>query len=105
MKRTAVVAKSLVIAGCVTLLGMGAGHAGQPTADRGTVYHPAPVKQRVVLVRVTGSLIPQRVVLRGNNVDSASPLYVMQGNDLLRSGSSDISGILRTDPSVTFRRR
>jgi len=28
----------------------------------------------------------------------------MQGHDLLRSGSSDVAGILRQDPSITFRR-
>src|SRR3954449_4707337 len=104
MKRTSLVAKSVIIAGCVTLLGISAGHAGQKTGNARPVDQTHSVKQRVVLVHVTGSLIPQQVVLMGNNVNSASPLYVMQGHDLLRSGSSDVAGILRQDPSITFRR-
>jgi hypothetical protein len=62
--------------------------------------------ERVILVPVTGSWIPQRVVVMGGRqVNSASPLVVFQGNDLYRSGATTVSGILAQDPSITFRRR
>lgn len=66
---------------------------------RTQMQRPAPV-QRIVLVQTTGSLIPQRVVISGNQVNSASPLFVLQSRDLLRTGATDVAGMLRTDPSI-----
>ena len=60
--------------------------------------------ERVVYVKVTGSLIPQRVVLMGNQVNGASPIFVLQSHDLLRSGSATVEGMLTLDPSVFVRR-
>jgi outer membrane cobalamin receptor len=62
-------------------------------------------KPRVILVHVTGSRIPQRVVLNGTQVNSASPLTIMGRHDLSRSGASTVEGILARDPSISFRRR
>jgi hypothetical protein len=58
----------------------------------------------VVLSDVTGSRIPQHVVRKGRQVNSASPLYVVQGNDLLVSGSVSVAGILANDPNISTRR-
>lgn len=59
-------------------------------------------RQRVILVEVTGSRIPQRVVLMGTQVNSGSPLFVIQGNDLVRSGATSVAGILSIDPNISF---
>jgi hypothetical protein len=64
-----------------------------------------PPRERVVLVQVTGSLIPQRVVLNGRQVNSASPMSMYGRNDLSRAGASTVEGILARDPSISFRRR
>ena len=72
--------------------------------DQGRLRN-APLKSRVILVQVTGSWIPQRVVVKGQQVNSASPLWVVQGTELLRSGSTSVEGILAMDPSITFTRR
>ena len=69
-----------------------------------TVASPVRVVERVVYVRVTGSLIPQRVVLVGNNVNGASNMFVLQSHDLLRSGSATVEGMLLLDPSISFSR-
>lgn len=63
----------------------------------------ATVKPRVihVYVEVTGSRIPQRVVLMGQQINSASPLYVVQGQDLNRTGSTSVIGMLSLDPNIT----
>jgi hypothetical protein len=72
-------------------------------------YRPIVAKARtqkvVVWSLVTDSRIPQRVVLRGQQVNSGSPVYMVQGdNELLRSGATSIIGILSQDPSITTRR-
>ena len=63
----------------------------------------AAVKPRVIWVYVTDSRIPQRVVLRGQQVDSASPIYVVQGGELLRGGGTSVIGMLSLDPSISQR--
>ncbi|MGH8094224.1 MAG: hypothetical protein ACREIF_12260 [Chthoniobacterales bacterium] len=59
-----------------------------------------PQEARVILVDVTGSRIPQRVVLYGQQVTSGSPLYVVQGQELLNTGATSVAGLLSLDPSV-----
>lgn len=56
---------------------------------------------RVVYVQITGSHIPQRVLLYGNQVNSASPLYVVQSNGLIRTGATTVAGIISLDPNIT----
>jgi hypothetical protein len=62
-------------------------------------------KARVILCDVTGSRIPQRVTVGGQQVNSASPLVVYASPDLLRGGSSSVAGILALDPSISFGTR
>ena len=60
----------------------------------------------VVYTKVTGSLIPERVVLRGNTVNSSSPLTIIQGNELHSNGATSLYGMLALDPSIVrFRGR
>jgi len=66
------------------------------------VNKPAPT--RVVLVDVTGSRIPQRVVLSGQQATTGSPMYVIQGQELLNTGATSIGGLLALEPSITVRR-
>jgi hypothetical protein len=58
-------------------------------------------KPKVIFVEVTGSRIPQRVVLAGQQVNSGAPLYVVQGEDLSRTGATSVIGMLSLDPSIT----
>jgi hypothetical protein len=106
MKNTRLVAK-LVMASCVTAFGVAAAHAenNEVKESRARVV-TAPPRQRVILVTMTGSLIPQRVVLAGNCVNSASPLTVYGRHDLIRSGAVDVAGALaKIDPSIFITRR
>jgi len=61
--------------------------------------------QRVILVEVTGSRIPQRVVLYGQQANSGSPLYVVQGAELVNTGATSVGGLLSLDPSVSVSAR
>ena len=61
------------------------------------------VKPKVIFVEMTGSRIPQRVVLMGQQVNSTSALYVVQGDELLRTGATDVIGMLSLDPSISRR--
>jgi hypothetical protein len=69
---------------------------------RTTVVRPRTV---VILTQVTDSRIPQRVVLRGQQVNGASPVYVVQSNELLRTGAVSLAGLISQDPSITVGRR
>jgi hypothetical protein len=61
----------------------------------------AVLKPRVILVQVTGSWIPQRVVVYGQQANSGSPLYVVQGDELRRNGGVSVFDMLALDPSIT----
>lgn len=61
------------------------------------------VKPKVVWVYVTDSRIPQRVVLRGQHADSSSPMFVVQGEELSRTGATSVYGMLGLDPSISLR--
>ncbi len=74
--------------------------AANATPQKSSALPPVP---RVILVNITGSHIPQRVLLYGSQVNSASPLYVMQSNGLLKSGTASLLGLLATDPSIGHR--
>jgi hypothetical protein len=63
----------------------------------------AALKPRVILVQVTGSWIPQRVVVYGQQANSSSPLYVVQGDELRRNGGVSVFDMLALDPSITRR--
>jgi hypothetical protein len=70
-------------------------------------YQPIVAKAHpVIWSLVTDSRIPQRVVLKGRQVNSGSPIYMVSGdNELMRSGATTIAGILAADPSITVVRR
>ena len=113
MKLTSLIRCSLVGVACMGfMLGTAARAADNKSEskakskDSTQLYRSksAAVKPRVVYVEVTGSWIPQRVVVRGQQVDSASPVYVAQGNELLRTGATSVFGMISADPSV-FRGR
>src|ERR1051325_10116816 len=82
MKLTSIVWRSLVGVACMSFVfsAAAAGENNKPGYRewRGVVY-----------TKVTGSLIPERVVLRGNTVNSASPLTIIQGNELHSNGRSE----------------
>lgn len=65
----------------------------------------AAAKPRVILVEVTGSRIPQRVVVGGQQVNSSSPLYVVRDNEVARTGATSVYGMIAMDPSVGIIRR
>ena len=69
------------------------------------VQRASKVKPRVILVDVTGSRIPQRVVISGQQVNSGSPLAIYQADALRRGGAYSVTGMLAMDPSVSFVRR
>ena len=73
-----------------------------PTRAKSTAVKPRP---RVVLVEVTGSRIPQRVVLYGQQANSGSPMYVIQGQELANTGATSVGGLLSLDPSVSVNMR
>ena len=73
-------------------------------SDTGTVYagkyRVVKDGKYVIYTETTNSRIPERVVLRGQQANSSSPMYVVQGNGLLRTGATNIAGILALDPSI-----
>lgn len=108
MKLTSLIRKTLVGVACISfMIGATARAEGKFEAKnkhsrQGWQIEAVARKPKVILVEVTGSRIPQRVVIGGQQVNSAYPLLVIQGNGLLRSGSTNVSGILTIDPSITF---
>lgn len=114
MKLVSLVWKSLVGVACITFMlgtAMGAERKSESKVKRedSTQYRSKSADgklktNRVIFSVVTGSLIPQRVVIKGQQVNTAYPLYVIQGNGLVRSGATDVAGILANDPSITIRR-
>lgn len=76
-------------------------------SDTGTVYAG---KYRVVkdgkyiiYTETTNSRIPERIVLRGQQANTSSPMFVVQGRELIRTGATNLVGMLALDPSVTSR--
>jgi hypothetical protein len=104
MKVKSVIRTSLVGIACASFaLGTAAG-GQQKSVKKHSAQRYAVVRPQVVFVEVTGSRIPQRVVLTGQQVNSGSPLYVVQGNELSRTGATSVAGMISLDPSVTRTR-
>ncbi|MEY2525709.1 MAG: hypothetical protein QOE73_480 [Verrucomicrobiota bacterium] len=59
----------------------------------------------VIWVNVIGSHIPQRISVTGQHPDTASNVYVVQGDELNRAGATSVAGMLALEPSITFNRR
>ena len=97
MKLTSFVWRSLVGVACMSFV-LSAAAAGEK--DK-TGYKEW---RAVVYTKLTGSNIPERVVLRGSIVNSASPLSIMQGSELHANGATSVAGMLSLDPSIrSFR--
>lgn len=69
-------------------------------AKKAAAVRPA---QRVIYVDVTGSRIPQRVVVDGRQVNSASPLTVYSGGAISNSGATTVTSVLAFDPDITVK--
>jgi hypothetical protein len=99
MKLKSIVWRSLVGVACMSFM-LGTATAAEKKTARVkpgvTVW-----RNQVVLVQLTGSRIPQHVLIHGQNVDSASPVYVVENDNLHRTGAVSIVGMLSLDPSVT----
>lgn len=115
MKIATVIRGFLVGVACMSFMSAMSARAGDKTAQRKGSTHQVktatvaaqPVRPKVVLVEITGSRIPQRVVVSGRVVNSGAPLTVFRGDDLTRTGATTVAGILAQDPDITFgpRRR
>jgi hypothetical protein len=55
----------------------------------------------IIYTQTTNSRIPERIVVRGQQANTSSPMYVVQGNGLLRTGATNLLGMLALDPSIT----
>src|SRR4249919_2609773 len=99
----------LVLAGtgvaCVSFIGSTA-IAGQPPHTwyvKDGTYRVVQDGKVVIYTQTTNSRVPERVSVRGQQVNTSSPMYVVQGNELNRSGATTIAGMIGLDPSVTTR--
>ncbi|MGI9113717.1 MAG: hypothetical protein DLM52_02070 [Chthoniobacterales bacterium] len=110
MKTTPLVLKCVAVSVGIGLLSAPGLKANTNTADQSKNMPNVRVQQgipaeRVVLVQTTESRIPKRVVIAGNQVNGASAMYVLQSRDLLRTGATDVAGMLRNDPSISSSNR
>lgn len=64
-----------------------------------------PQVRTVIWVHLTDSRIPQRITVVGQHPDTASNMYVVRGDELLRQGGMSVASMLSLDPSITFDRR
>jgi adenine/guanine phosphoribosyltransferase-like PRPP-binding protein len=99
MKLKSIVWRSLVGVACMGFM-LATAAAGEKKVVKSG---PKVYKNQVVLVELTGSRIPQHVTIHGQNANSASPVYVVQNDELHRTGASTVGGMLALDPSITIR--
>jgi hypothetical protein len=59
----------------------------------------------VIWVDVIGSHIPQRISVTGQHPNTASNVYVVQGDELNRTGATSVAGMLSLDPNIAFNNR
>ena len=99
MKLKSIVWRSLVGVACMSFM-LGTATAAEKRTSK--VKPGVKVwRNQVVLVDLTGSRIPQHVTLKGQNVNSASPVYIVQNDELHRTGAISIGGMLSLDPSIS----
>src|SRR4030081_1991828 len=99
MKLKSIVWRSLVGVACMSFM-LGTATAAEKKTSK--VKPGVKVwRNQVVLVQLTGSRIPQHVTIQGQNVNSASPVYVVENSELHRTGATSIFGMLSLDPSIT----
>jgi hypothetical protein len=109
MKTTPLVLKCVAVAVGIGMLSVPSLKANTNAPDQSknmptVVQQRAVPRERVILVQTTESRIPKRVVVSGTQVNGSSPMYVVQSRDLIRTGATDITGLLRIDPSIGVRR-
>jgi hypothetical protein len=88
--------------------------ADPPNSDRSQTLNripavPAPAPPTVVVwndhpvkyVVLTGSYIPQKVVLRSIGTNTTNPLRIYNRNEIDKTGRVTTEGVLRLDPSLT----
>ena len=102
MKLTSWIRRSLVAVGLGLVLANTAGATDTATVYAGK-YRVVKDGTYIIYTETTASRIPERVVLRGQHPNTAGNMFVLQGNDLLRTGATNLAGILALDPSVTSR--
>ena len=114
MKLTSLVWRSLVGVACMSfMLGTAAGAPEKKSEskvknkDLSQYRSNSSAKKRpsVIWVNVIGSHIPQRISVTGQHPDTASNVYVVQGDELNRAGATSVAGMLALEPSITFNRR
>ncbi len=98
----------LAVAGvaCVSFIVGNTAMAGEPTHTwyvKDGRYRVVQDGKIVIYTQTTNSRVPERVRIQGQQVNSSSPMYVVQGSELSRSGATTIVGMLALDPSVTSR--
>jgi hypothetical protein len=100
MKLESIVWRSLLGVVCMSfMLGTAAGE--QQKVGKIKARH----SKGVACVVLTGSRLPQCVTVRGQQVNSAAPLDIIQNDDLHRNGATSIAGMLAMDPSIFVGRR
>jgi hypothetical protein len=109
MKTTPLVLKCVAVAVGAGMLSVPSLKASTNATDQSknmptVIQQRAVPRQIVVLVQTTESRIPKRVVISGYQVNAASPMYVVQSRDLIRTGATDVAGLLKVDPSISTRR-
>jgi hypothetical protein len=100
MKLTSLVWRSLVGVACMSFV-LSAAASGEKKETEKPGYREW---RAIVYTKVTGRLVPERVVLHGDIVNGASPLTILQGNELQSRGSTSLAGMLSIDPNITSRR-
>ena len=70
-----------------------------PAPPTVVVWNNAPTKYVVL----TGSYIPQKVVLRSIGTNTTDPLRIYNRNEIDKTGRVTTEGVLRLDPSLTVR--
>jgi hypothetical protein len=99
MKLTSIVWRSLVGVACMSFV-LSAAAVGEKQEALKPGYREW---RAVVYTKVTGRLVPERVLLHGSIVNSASPLAMIQGSELHSRGSTSLAGMLSIDPNITSR--
>jgi hypothetical protein len=70
-----------------------------PAPPTVVVWNDAPTKYVVL----TGSYIPQKVVLRSIGTNTTDPLRIYNRNEIDKTGRVTTEGVLRLDPSLTVQ--
>jgi hypothetical protein len=109
MKTTPLVLKCVAVLVGAGLLSVPSLKANTKASDQSknmptVIQQRAVPAQRVILVQTTESRITKRVVISGYQVNGASPMFVVQSKDLIRTGATDITGLVKIDPSISVRR-